>query len=315
MALVNLEPPEIAGCACDGYDLLDQNIEARAREVELVAIDLDGTLFTDEKTITPRTVAAIRAALGSGIHVVPATGRVLSILPAELFGVPGMEYAVGCAGACVMRLGADRAASADIHETGMKSDEAADLVHKLVARFGASVFVDVVCRGTIYTAVDQVDHLDRTTLDGRTQAFVRRTRRVMPNLVDGVRALPGPIGHINLFYTDREVRFQLMAWLAKHTDYELSNSLGWNIEINAAGTSKWNGICWLAAHLGVRADRVLAIGDSANDVDMISHAWLGVAMCNAEPGIRARAQAQTAYDNNHEGVARMLEELVELKRD
>ena len=29
MALVNLEPPEIAGCACDGYDLLDQNIEAR----------------------------------------------------------------------------------------------------------------------------------------------------------------------------------------------------------------------------------------------------------------------------------------------
>ena len=89
MALVNLEPPEIAGCACDGYDLLDQNIEARAREVELVAIDLDGTLFTDEKTITPRTVAAIRAALGSGIHVVPATGRVLSILPAELFGVPG----------------------------------------------------------------------------------------------------------------------------------------------------------------------------------------------------------------------------------
>ena len=43
--------------------------------IQLVAIDVDGTLLTDNRTLSPRNVAAIQAAVRAGVHVVLATGR------------------------------------------------------------------------------------------------------------------------------------------------------------------------------------------------------------------------------------------------
>ena len=43
--------------------------------VRLVGLDLDGTVFTEDKVITPRTIHAISRAIESGITVLPATGR------------------------------------------------------------------------------------------------------------------------------------------------------------------------------------------------------------------------------------------------
>ena len=40
-------------------------------QIRLVALDLDGTVFNDQKEITPRTLAAIRAALQKGVTVLP----------------------------------------------------------------------------------------------------------------------------------------------------------------------------------------------------------------------------------------------------
>src|SRR3954447_5573670 len=41
----------------------------------LIATDLDGTLLRDDKTVSPRTVAALEAAEASGIDVFFVTGR------------------------------------------------------------------------------------------------------------------------------------------------------------------------------------------------------------------------------------------------
>ena len=43
--------------------------------IRMVAIDLDGTLLSSRKTITPKTHTAIRAALAAGVKVVLATAR------------------------------------------------------------------------------------------------------------------------------------------------------------------------------------------------------------------------------------------------
>ena len=39
------------------------------KDIRLVALDLDGTVFNDKKEITPRTLAAIRAACARGVAV------------------------------------------------------------------------------------------------------------------------------------------------------------------------------------------------------------------------------------------------------
>lgn len=54
-------------------------------DIRLVALDLDGTVFNDEKEITPRTLEAIRAAIAKGVDDIPATGRVASGVPEAVF--------------------------------------------------------------------------------------------------------------------------------------------------------------------------------------------------------------------------------------
>ncbi|MDQ2754424.1 MAG: HAD hydrolase family protein, partial [Actinomycetota bacterium] len=41
----------------------------------MVATDLDGTFLDLNGQVSPRSVAAVRAARAAGIHVIPVTGR------------------------------------------------------------------------------------------------------------------------------------------------------------------------------------------------------------------------------------------------
>ena len=43
--------------------------------IRLIAFDLDGTLLNSEKTVSPRTKAALTRAAEHGVVLVPATGR------------------------------------------------------------------------------------------------------------------------------------------------------------------------------------------------------------------------------------------------
>ena len=57
----------------------------------MVGLDLDGTLLTDRKEITPRTRKVISQAIAEGIVVLVATGRPWLGVPDELREFPGHE--------------------------------------------------------------------------------------------------------------------------------------------------------------------------------------------------------------------------------
>jgi hypothetical protein len=72
------------------------------------------------------------------------------------------------------------------------------------------------------------------------------------------------------------------------------------------GTSKWRAFLGLFPEAAAHPEQVLAIGDEANDVEMVREAGLGIAMGNAIPALKAAADRVTA-DLDHEGVAEALE--------
>ena len=43
-------------------------------DIHLIALDLDGTLLTSQKQLSPRNLAALTRAAELGIEIVPATG-------------------------------------------------------------------------------------------------------------------------------------------------------------------------------------------------------------------------------------------------
>ncbi|MBR3360975.1 MAG: HAD hydrolase family protein, partial [Lachnospiraceae bacterium] len=68
-------------------------------KVKLLALDLDGTVLTDEKHVTERMAAALHAAVSAELITVYVTGRPLTGIPDELMAIPHIRYAITSNGA------------------------------------------------------------------------------------------------------------------------------------------------------------------------------------------------------------------------
>ena len=74
------------------------------------------------------------------------------------------------------------------------------------------------------------------------------------------------------------------------------------INVLAPGVSKGKALEVLASHLGIALTEVIAIGDGANDVSLLSKAGLAIAVDNATDELKAVADYVT-LDVDHNGVA------------
>jgi hydroxymethylpyrimidine pyrophosphatase-like HAD family hydrolase len=53
------------------------------------------------------------------------------------------------------------------------------------------------------------------------------------------------------------------------------------LEFVSPASSKWAALHWVAAGAGIGPEAIAAVGDDANDLEMIARAGLGIAMGNA----------------------------------
>jgi hypothetical protein len=65
----------------------------------------------------------------------------------------------------------------------------------------------------------------------------------------------------------------------------------------------------LATHLGISRDEVVAVGDGANDISLLSSAGLGVAMGSAPPEVKAVADYVT-LDAEHHGLSHAIKKFL-----
>jgi Cof subfamily protein (haloacid dehalogenase superfamily) len=82
----------------------------------------------------------------------------------------------------------------------------------------------------------------------------------------------------------------------------LTQALTNSVEILPLGASKGAGVARLLADLGIDPQRVMAIGDAENDVEMLQLVGTGVAMGNAVARLKAVADHVVA-GNDEDGVA------------
>jgi hypothetical protein len=80
-----------------------------------------------------------------------------------------------------------------------------------------------------------------------------------------------------------------------------------NLEVTAAGVDKGEALLALGANLGIAREDILAVGDSENDFAMLQKAGIAAVMANGMPHIKEIADIVTKNDNNHDGVAELLE--------
>lgn len=79
--------------------------------------------------------------------------------------------------------------------------------------------------------------------------------------------------------------------------------------MTAKGNTKQNGINQIISHFGIRLEETMAFGDGGNDISMLRHAGIGVAMGNANDEVKASADYVTT-SVDEDGIANALRELI-----
>ena len=77
-------------------------------------------------------------------------------------------------------------------------------------------------------------------------------------------------------------------------------------DVTAKGNTKQRGIDEIIRHFGIRLEETMAFGDGGNDISMLRHAGIGVAMGNAKEDVKAVADYVTS-SVDEDGVAMALE--------
>lgn len=104
--------------------------------------------------------------------------------------------------------------------------------------------------------------------------------------------------------------YQLIAFFTKEEEGDIMSVLPhceatrWNplfSDVVPAGSSKAIGIDQIIGHFGISLDETMAFGDGGNDVAMIRHAGIGVAMGNAGDEVKQAADYVTS-DVDEDGI-------------
>ncbi|MEI3161171.1 MAG: HAD family hydrolase [Oscillospiraceae bacterium] len=131
---------------------------------QLIAVDMDGTLLNSKKEITPRTEAAVTAALARGYHVVMTTGRCYRQIVPYMAQFPAMRYAITSSGAAVADCAQDRIISAQ----NLPADVAAELVR---AFEGLDGFPIIFSNGEALYRPELLDDPQRFGMDAYVDNF------------------------------------------------------------------------------------------------------------------------------------------------
>ncbi|BCW68390.1 haloacid dehalogenase [Arthrobacter sp. NicSoilB4] len=269
--------------------------------VRAVFLDVDGT-YADYGVVPEGHVRAVRAARRAGHRVLLCTGRPVAMLPESILAA-GFDGLVASAGAYVEVAGTvllDRRFPADLAARTVQALDAHDSVYILEAPEALHV----------------------------PPAAAQRLREILDNHFR--QAPEGPVGSSAILDAVRATEERTSVRFAKVSVFDspvamerLVTEIGGAIAVVAnsvadegrhagelfqRGISKADGVAAVIAHLGIAREDTIAIGDGANDLEMVAFAGIGIAIEGSHSGLVAIAD-RTAAPPRQEGLVAAFAEL------
>ena len=127
-------------------------------------------------------------------------------------------------------------------------------------------------------------------------------------IVDSMAQVPSPISQA-LFSTEPSDQAALLDYLRAapwYGDYEIVASSESLVELTAKGANKGGMVQRLAALLDIPQDRVICVGDHANDVSMLTWAGAAFAPANALPEVLALPCVHALPDCRENAIAALI---------
>lgn len=283
----------------------EQENKKQIQAVRLIASDLDGTLLTPEKQVTPFTCEIIAQASRRGIHFVPCTGRPFDAVPACVRELPGVEYVITSNGAAIYSVTSGRR----IYERLLKEETVKKILQLPLPQ---EIATEVLVEGVPYTEARYVENPARFGATEYGIRYIKETRRGLKDIRSFLWEHRAQADGINFTCADPVLHDRLERNLREHfSDITITSSVPRLLEVSHSESDKGQALRWLLNRLVISPDEAMAFGDAGNDIPMLRAVRYGIAMGNAAECCKEAALAVTG-SNTEDGVARKIQEMLEL---
>lgn len=270
------------------------------KKPRLIATDMDGTAVrNDHITMSERTRAALTRAADAGIYVVPVTGRSLDVLPGGI--LPAYSHIITSNGASVY----DAKAKATILTRHLSCEEAR-IAWSILSQ--TTDLVEIFVRNKMGIDRCHFENIHNIKVPGHHYEYYTKGSPLVIDSYD--EFIKNDASGIEKFYMPAstcEATERAREELRKTGIFDVSSSGDNNLELNKRGVDKGVALRGLCELLGIDLCDVVAFGDEANDLSMLSIAGYGVAMGNASEKVLETAKYRTCT-NEEDGLAVFLEE-------
>ena len=267
-------------------------------EIKVLALDLDGTLTNSQKEVTPRTRAALDAAIAKGVTIVLASGRpTAGVLPLA------KELGLDKKGGCILSYNGGQIINVQTGELLFEKRIDPEWIPYFVQKAKKNDFA-------IFTY-----HKDFILTDKPDNKYVIQEANLNKMQVVGVDNFAEAVDFspckCMLASDDEEALVGLENHWKKRLDGVLDafRSEPYFLEVVPQFIDKGNTLGVLMTKLSVLPEEVIAIGDGVCDVTMLQLAGVGIAMGNAEDSVKACVD-KTTLTNEEEGVAVAVERAI-----
>lgn len=259
----------------------------------LIALDIDGTIRSQEHPLSERTRRAIARAKEAGAHVTLATGRMFR---------------------SAVRSCADLGLTCPI--ASFQGAHIADPVtgkvlwHRPLTLEMARAALDALESWGLEVLGYHGDQVYTSKLTPWAQGYGQRNQ-VAVNVVDLREFAANGLTRL-VVVGDEQVVYRLELELKGtfNSRLHVTRSLPHFCEILHPDGGKDKALAWLCRYLGVQREETIAFGNGYNDVHMLRWAGLGVAIGGAVPEVLEAAD-RVAPPIEQDGVAQVLEELLD----
>ncbi len=263
---------------------------------DALVLDIDGTAVRSDKSVDPRTIAAIEYLHQLGVKVFLASGRP----PKGVFPV-AETLGLSAHGGYILAFNGARIVNLQTGETFRNRTIPPETVLELWReanhrQLGCMIYGDgeIISNGEPDVYMQSESDLSNTPLTLRRGDNLELPAKVFQTVLTG----------------DPSTLEELATLLAPRYKgkADIFHSEPGYLECTSWGNDKAEGIKELFQMLDISLERAICVGDSYNDIPMIRQAGVGVAMQNAPKGVKAFADYVTDRSADDGGIAEVVEE-------
>ncbi len=267
---------------------------------KILAVDLDGTLFDDNKGISKENLKALNLMLDQDHILAVDTGRPIHVLTKILdeFDVFKREnvYLLGYQGT-----------------VGVRSCDGAIIYKQFLDTNEAIKLINYARSANISTVAFELGKIYSFSNDYNVQNYAKHSKEKI-TIINSTEYLRNH-DLTKVMLIDYNEHNKLHDFQNEH-DFEMSKSFSSMfssvdfLEYIGIGSDKGEGLRCIAEFLNIPMEDTVACGDERNDISMIVAAGVGVCVSNGRDELKSVADYITTEDNNHGAIAEAINKFI-----